>query len=541
MKIITRYIAAFFFFLLIMSNLLIGQHNTSPLGSPVKTDPDIEILTPAFMKEEGFTNYQDLIDFLYKETENKKGLAKIEWIGESGLGKKIPAIVFDNGSEAEKIKIWMQGGLHGNEPASTEGLLMFIQYLLTDPDADSLLDRINLMIVPMANIDGYEKQLRYSANGTDLNRDQTKLLEPETISLKNAFAKFSPQIAIDFHEYQPTRPGLKGLSENKLSIPYDVLFLPSGNLNIPQSLQIIIHRLFLENVSVCLESEGLSSFFYFLPQTKDDGSHFMKMGGSSPRSSSSSYGLSNAISILFELRGIGIGKDLFKRRVYSGFLLSKSIMETAYQNNTKVTDAVNKAIEETINMENDIVLAASPAKYKDTVQFLDLDNTKIIRLELNIEDDNKSALEITRSRPYGYILLPECEEIANKLKILGLKIDTLETEQIIKLESYIILSSGKPLSSDKYAVNEVSVDLKKVKKKIPSGSFFISTQQKNANLAISTLEPEMDNGFVRYGILPANNGDELPIYRLTQPLNHYGRTAVRPYPSQLLNNKQTNN
>jgi len=36
----------------------------------------------------------------------------------------------------------------------------------------------------------------------------------------------------------------------------------------------------------------------------------------------------------------------------------------------------------------------------------------------------------------------------------------------------------------------------------------------NANLAISVLEPEMDNGFVFYRVLDANMGDELPVYRL---------------------------
>ncbi|MCF8381132.1 MAG: M14 family metallocarboxypeptidase [Bacteroidales bacterium] len=507
-------IVAFILILMLMSVSLSAQHNTSPLGSAVKTDPDIEILTPAFSKELGFTNYNELITFLETETENRKDLVKIEWIGESGLGKKIPALILDNGSEDVKIKIWMQGGLHGNEPASSEGLLMFIHYLINESEADTLFNHLTLMIVPMANIDGYEIQSRYSASGADLNRDQTRLLEPETVFLKRAFADFSPHIAIDFHEYQPTRTSLKDFSENKLSIPYDVLFLPSGNLNIPQNLHKITHDLFLENAKTGLEFEGLSSHYYFLPETRKDNTRYLKMGGSSPRSSSSSFGLSNAISILFEVRGIGLGKELFKRRVFSTYLLAKSVTETAYLNNSRVINEVNKAIELTMSMNEGIVMEASPAVYKDEVQFLDLDKHKIINMELEIEDDNESSVVLSRNRPSGYILFPECEEIVNRLKILGLEIDTLKVAQKVKLESYTILSSGVKDPDDKFAVNIVTTELEKIKKLCPAGSFFVSARQKNANLAISTLEPEMANGFVRYGILPANSGDELPIYRV---------------------------
>ena len=44
----------------------------------------------------------------------------------------------------------------------------------------------------MANIDGYESHDRYAANGLDLNRDQTKLMAKESVSLKQAFSDFSP-------------------------------------------------------------------------------------------------------------------------------------------------------------------------------------------------------------------------------------------------------------------------------------------------------------------------------------------------------------
>lgn len=511
-----KYNSFLFFLLLFVGHLLICQINKAQTVQKIKTDPEIDIHTPAFQKEEGFTNYNELIEFLTLEAAKNNKLVHIEWIGESGLGKKIPAVIFDKGSKQDKIKIWMQGGLHGNEPAGTEGLLMLIHDLLTDPKAESLFDRISLMIVPMANIDGYEKQSRYTASNADLNRDQTMLSEPETRCLKRAYNNYSPHIAIDIHEYQPNRPELKNFYDSRISIPYDVLFLPSGNLNIPHELNEIVHNLFLENAKLCLQNKGLSTYYYFLPKRNSANLPYLKMGGSSPRSSASSYGLSNAISILFELRGIGLERELFKRRVYSGFLLSKNILETAYHQNMQVKESIQKAIKTTLSLKENIVIEAEPGQYQDNVEFLDLDHNTMISLPLNIADENQSVAVKTRKRPGGYLLLPECKELAFKLKILGLEIDTLNNDKMIKLESYIILTSGKPISQDKFSVNEVSFQLKRLKKNIPSGSFFISTKQKNANLAIVTLEPDMRNSFVRYGILPAKNGDVLPIYRVSK-------------------------
>ena len=82
--------------------------------------------------------------------------------------------------------------MHGNESASTEGMLYLIHDLLNN--SPETLDYLDISIVPMANIDGYLKISRYASNGLDLNRDNTKLMAPETIALKKAFNKFSPDL-----------------------------------------------------------------------------------------------------------------------------------------------------------------------------------------------------------------------------------------------------------------------------------------------------------------------------------------------------------
>ena len=44
-------------------------------------------------------------------------------------------------------------------------MLLLINNLLKEDSITKILDKINLTVIPMANIDGYEKQSRYASNG----------------------------------------------------------------------------------------------------------------------------------------------------------------------------------------------------------------------------------------------------------------------------------------------------------------------------------------------------------------------------------------
>ena len=163
---------------------------------------DIENITPALKKKKGFTNYKELLAFIQEIVKKHPEIVSSNFIGESQKGKKIPIVYIKNNrnKDDKKLRVWMQGGLHGNEPASTESLLFIMHLILEDPKYIYLLDKIELAISPMANIDGSLKNDRYAANGLDLNRDHTKIMAPETKASIRAFNDFNPHVALDFHE-----------------------------------------------------------------------------------------------------------------------------------------------------------------------------------------------------------------------------------------------------------------------------------------------------------------------------------------------------
>jgi hypothetical protein len=465
--------------------------------------------------------YREMMTFLDSLVEKRSDILSIKFCGESVLGYKIPVVYFENKIKNSKVKIWMQGGLHGNEPAGTESILMFIEYLVNSKNIDSVLNNVSFAFIPMANIDGYEKQSRDNSKQADLNRDQVTLKQPESVSIKKAFTDFSPAVAADFHEYRPFRKELDGFANEKLCISQDVLFLPSGNLNVPARLRKLTNELYLQNVKEELKKQQITFDNYFVPDSKAGGINFLRMGGDSPRSSATSFGLTNSISILFEIRGIALERNSYKRRVNTGFLIARSILETTLNNKNKVINTIDRSINETIKAKKPIILKSDPNIYQGNMTFINPENLKLIQLKVQIEDAGNSKAVSARKRPKTYLLLAENFEIAEKLNILGVEIDTLKNDMELKAEV---------LKMDLYTSNSESVKgpvfiLSKQIKLFPKGSFVISMEQKNANVVISTLEPEMECGYFSYKMIVSKSDGEIPVYRCMTEINQKNRSS----------------
>lgn len=109
--------------------------------------------------------------------------------------------------------------MHGNEVASKEILLHFIDYLLmnqtSDPDVDFLLKNTRIHILPSMNPDGYELavvgdcysvQGRWNKNNRDLNRNfpdlfkcNNDVVQPETRAIMNWLKNNDFILSANFH------------------------------------------------------------------------------------------------------------------------------------------------------------------------------------------------------------------------------------------------------------------------------------------------------------------------------------------------------
>ena len=500
--------------ILLISLPIAGQLSQQSKNITETFFPDIssvENSTPALKKKKGYTNYAELWDFLNDLKASHSKNVIISTIGESQKGKEIPMVILTNPTDNEKVRVWMQGGLHGDESASTEGMLYLIHKLLTDEKYKTILDDIELAIVPMANIDGYLKKDRYAANGLDLNRDQTKLMAPESVVLKNAFVAFNPEVAVDFHEFRPFRRDLAMMGNFGVVTLYDAMFLNTGNLNVPKNLRDLTENLFVKNAQKSLKSSGFNSVPYV--STADyNGEVVFNQGSLNSRSSVTNYALTNTIATLLEVRGVGIGKTSFKRRVFITFSVAISFLETTKNNKLLVKEEIEKAINE---QREDVVVTHKRPIYKDTIQVIDLNTEQIIDLEVKKRDAGRVQPVLVRKRPIAYYLDEDQKILVDKMRILGVKVAQLSADEEKMSESYTITYYDKNFKKyEKVNQQDVRTMLTKEKKMFKKGTYKVSMNQKRANIVIELLEPEAPNSFVSFGLLKTKEGAQLPIYRI---------------------------
>lgn len=479
-------------------------------------DPEVEINTPAFHRR-GFTTYNDLIPYLNRAVDSHPALISYTYIGSSQKGRKIPMVKITKGEDdKDKLKVWMQGGLHGDEPASTEGLLFLIDRLLNDAELTPLLEKVVLHIVPMANIDGCNKLDRYAANGLDLNRDQTKLHAQESVFLKTAFTEFEPHVALDFHEYRPYRRDFARMSDWGVTNKYDVMFLYSGNLNVPEKLRKFTEAEFVNPARLALDEHGLSHHDYFTSTTVHGEIQF-NCGATNPRSSATSYALSNCVASLIEVRGVDLGRASYKRRVFSTYTVALSYLYTAVDKADMV-----RSIVQTINTRHspDVVVKAKRGLRGEHIPFIDMGTHEIIEMPSIVRDAWLATPTLQRPRPDAYYILPGHEAAVEKLRTLGLEVEELTTQISLEVDAYEVVKYRR--DTYKYEavhMQHVQAVTHSIKKTFPPGTFKVNIDQKNGNMLPELLEPETSSGFVAFAVFPTQMGAELPVYRFLNSKN----------------------
>jgi len=165
--------------------------------------------------------YQELADDLKAEDEKQKAM-QLEVIGKTVKGRDIYLAKYISDEKNPTVLFLTQQ--HGNEQLTTEGALEFIKHLGTNK-TKGVLDKVNILIVPMLNADGAMGDVdfslddyiakgrhltRYNAVGTDLNRDHVAKLQPETQALhENVLGKYKIDYMIDLH-HQGTQSEING-------------------------------------------------------------------------------------------------------------------------------------------------------------------------------------------------------------------------------------------------------------------------------------------------------------------------------------------
>ncbi len=472
----------------------------------------LEINTPLKNKKNGYTSYKEMKSFLDKMSVENPELMSVQSVGKTQRGRDIMLVTLSLASaeDKEKMKMLYMARIHGDEPGGTEGLLHFIDQMIKRNDLQILLENIDIHIMPMVNVDGGMKMKRQTANGIDLNRDQVRLESPEAIAIRKVSNLIDPHFYVDFHEYQPLKSAYSLVSDQILTVPWDVMYLTSGNPNVSSDIRLQIDSLILPDADIILKENNYTSHTYYTPRVMPAGVT-LNMGGSSPRSTSNSFALNNAYSILIEGRGIGLCNSSIKRRLNTINLLAESFARMCSQNKDSLLSVLSKA-------ENDrkpvAVKFASQKSENVNISFINELKNRIDTIPMLISNAMDTNVISERELADCYYILPSEVYAIKTLKNLGIFYDIIEEDITLPLGVYSVKTANLESNGFKtFTPLSVAVDLSVKEVTLPIGTIKVSTSQKRFRLLSVMLEPESSNGFVNYRIIEAKEGADLPYYR----------------------------
>jgi hypothetical protein len=515
-----------------------GAAASAPYGPAVAArfpDPAVEFRTPAFAPgHAGYTSNAELHDALVdlvQRTQARGGTTEVRLLdlGLSQQGTPLEALLFSRSEPGTtgvsrgiaqalapgRPTVVLIGQQHGDEPAPAEALLVIAQEL-AQGRLEPLLEKINVVVYPRANPDGAEAGRRTTANGIDANRDHLLLKTPEARAQANLVREFAPVVVIDAHEYLVVGRYLEKFNAVQR---FDALMQYATTANVSQFVTRAAEEWFRQPAVDALKAEGLTSEWYYTT-TPDVADRKISMGGTQPDTGRNVNGLTNAVSILIETRGIGLGRLHLKRRVETHVVAISNMLQSAALRAADLVKLRQYVDQEVARQacQGEAVIEAGPTPSEYKLVMLD----PVTGADKPVTVAWDSALELrpvkVRTRPCGYWLSDRESDAVQRLRALGVQVLRLDESGELRGEVYRETARDVVPRQDVLgpsgSVVRVRVQTVPALLDVKAGSYYVPLEQPLGNLVLAALEPDTQNSYL------AN--------RIVESLDDQARVMARP-------------
>lgn len=434
-------------------------------------------------------------------------------LGMSQRGEAIEALLLTRaaGTDAASVlatgrpTVLLVGQQHGDEPAGSEALLVLAREL-TQGSLQSLLERINVIVVARANPDGSSTASRATSGGLDMNRDHLLLNTPEAQALARLARDFQPTVVVDVHEYTVVGRYLEKFGTVQ---KFDALLQYASTANLPEFLTKAAEEWYRRPVLNALKNEGLSSEWYYTTST-DLADKTISMGGTQPDTARNVHGLKNMVSLLIETRGVGLGRLHIQRRVHTHVVALTSVLNSTAQRASELMqlkpyldrELTAQACRDEVVIES----APTPAQY-DLVMLDPLTGAdKIMTVDWN------SALALrkikARVRPCGYWLSANAAGVVDRLRLHGVQV--MRVAEPGSMLGDLYRENARSLGARQDVRGSIADSRDIIKAEValvrgvidaPRGSYYVPLNQPLANLVVAALEPDTQSSYFANRIL----------------------------------------
>lgn len=477
-----------------------------------------------------FTRHQEMWEYLERLRAASPDM-RLGVYGTTREGRELPYAVFSRplvsapweAAALGRPVVLLAANVHGGERTFREGLLVLMRDLGTPgTEANTLLDRVTVLVAPQINPDGFEASpqgQRGNAWGIDLNRDYVKLEHPSIRAyVQNLIGAWRPHAFVDGH--------------NGGARPYNLNYqCPSHFDSAPELTRVCDDEIF-PAIDARLASEGMKAWYY---QRGDE--QEWTTGGWQVRIGRNYGGMVNSVGILFEAPDQEL--EVGARVGYLGYL---TVLEWVVQNSDHLTGLVQAARDETIAMgteprgqiavEMEYAAEDEPATYLlahgggfNDPPGMPVDTIEVTGARLM----KKPVATRLRDRPWAYLLPRDAEDAVELLLRHGITVEQLDAPVRLEVQAYTVADVRHERQYNHAAVTRIQVGAVVNRTlEFPAGTYVVPMAQMLGRLAAHMLEVETEDNVVYWNRMDAwvprptaagsaTTGPLAPIYKLMSP------------------------
>jgi len=448
-------------------------------------------------------------------------LIRLETFGTSPEGRPIYAVIASkDGARFEPAKpvLLVQAGIHPGEIDGKDAGMMLLRDIAFY-GKDDLLDKVNLILIPILSVDGHERSGPYSrpnqrgpriqgwrntATNQNLNRDYMKLDQPEMRAVRAFSNRYRPDLYLDVHV------------TDGIDYQYDVTYGYNGENGTWSRSPATARWLdahFKPAMNGALESWGHIPGELVFALDDRDPKKGLSDGGLGERFSNGWGSAAHVPTILIENHSL----KPHQQRVLGTYVFIEQSMKLLAADGAGLRRAIvadqalrpdeilaNFVAEETPSSHRDFKgirfeFYDSPASGGREVRWLGEPDPVAWRMPFY---GSKSSL--TLKRPRAYWVPGHRPDIIERLRIHGVVMETLAQPRTVEVD---MLRLDDPKLAG--ATNEGHVPIRVTRVTpvrqawtFPAGSVRISTDQPLGDIVVLLLEPQSSESFFAWGLFP---------------------------------------
>ncbi|WP_326525459.1 M14 family metallopeptidase [Sphingomonas sp.] len=440
-------------------------------------------------------------------------LISIESFGRTGEGRDLLMVRASKG-RASKPVVLVQAGIHAGEiDGKDAGLMLLRDIALRGKDA--LLDQVDLVFVPIYNIDGHERASRWNfpalrgprekgyvgnARNINLNRDYAKADAPETRAMIALLRRLDPILYIDCHV------------SGGFDMQYDITFTYAGwgRYAYHRATADWLMNRFGPQAMAALERAGHLPTIYPSPIDTREPAKGIRQAPEGPRYSTGYGDFIGVPTVLVENHML----KPYRQRVLGTYVLIEAALKVAAQDRERIVAA---KIRDRASRPADMLVrwkpAAQPVDWVETfkgVAFETYRSPASGRLEQRWTGKPVTfRMPIIGQDPVETVTLPkawwvpqEQTEVIDRLRLHGIQFAALKAPRTLTLDRVRLENPVGHRAQDGRLPLKASFRHETVSETLPAGSVRVPADQPLGRLAAALLEPEAPDAFLAWGFFP---------------------------------------